>query len=260
MSFSTLFSKKIILLFISIITLIVLGLIVSIIFINYRSTENSSYVKDLTDFTNKVNNTLNAKAKADDEYIALIERIDKAKNNKTDDGKYAYLVSTSDKLGLIYSLTNQSEIYGLINNDLASLAKKHFPKQYKEENFSYPCQDPKCAKDSQPQEILAIVEEIKNSDFRETYKTQYSQNLLNTGYETGDLDPVHIAWQYYRTGESIEKSDHISESGANKTIGNKIKEFVINKFPEEYKLIIKSKNAPSTSLEEPDPGPQNENI
>lgn len=236
LNFST--NKKVFLLFL--ILVIILILIASIFLINSRSN-NLSSPSSINSGLNSLVVEIDQKITAEDKKTSQYQ---KAKNLLREAGiandpkeKYGALKHATESLQLLYSTTHNNVLYFIINDDIVNFVKKNFPDLYDERYFSYPCQDPKCAEDSQPPEILSIIEDIKNSDFEKLYKEEYSNNLLNTGYIPESENTRFTI--YMITVRSLINQPDLSPSGANITISNKIRDFLKTQYPIEYTELEK---------------------
>jgi len=254
-----LFNKKIILLFLVIIIII---LAISFFVLNSRLnplTNTTNYNAELNSLIVSLDKNYSSKEKESPEYEKAINLFRNTSSLSDQKAKYRDFKAGTSDLQMLYSITGQSYMYKILNEDLAVFAKKHFPESYEEEMFIYPCQDPECADSRQPPEIISIINELKSSDFPEIYKDLYERNLLNTGYEPSD-DKHLKAFQYYSTAKSIALSSDLSPSGAHTTISNKLFEFIKNNYPQDYEQFKRSEEArPKISpTPEPDPGPSYE--
>lgn len=166
--------------------------------------------------------------------IQKFETLENPKSSQED--KYKALALIASFTQSLYSDTHNPKLYSFINNDLVNYAKKYFSEFYKEAYFVYSCQDPSCAQNSQPKEILAVIEEIKTSDFPPQVKQTLSEDLLNAGYRSKAETPGKVS-QYMLLAQMIKNNKNFSPTGQNLKIAQEIENYVKNTFPKEYEKI-----------------------
>src|SRR5258706_13564889 len=96
-------------------------------------------------------------------YSRFIQKLAQVENNKLSQSqKYQLLSDDYFILISLYSNTNDPDVPTLLK-EFGQFVKQNFPKEYANSHnyFTYLCQDPTCAQDQQPTEILKIVEDIK---------------------------------------------------------------------------------------------------
>lgn len=234
------------------IALILLLIIVVSIVIVYLNISQNNTVQRNTNLTIKTNEIINTieetispTAKERPEYSRVSTYLNQLRAANTPDEKYIALKNATSGIQLIYSLTNEPELYKLINTDINNFAKENFPDLYSPVDFEYPCQDPACAKNpNQPSEILSIVNDINSSDFPDEYKEIYSNNVLNANYLPDDKSKVLT---YMIAIRNLEASSDLSSAGLNIEIANNLRQYVTSEFPEEFKEFTKLESiAPTT--------------
>lgn len=222
-----------------ILTILIVGSIATIFYIDNKPPTSSggNLLQDTLALKGKINSLLlndpNDPNRSDGSRVlqkfSILEDSQAAEKER-----YEALIVITNFAQSIYSDTHNPEYYSLINEDIAGYAKKYFPNIYNENYFLYSCQDPTCAEEEQPAEILAVIEEIKSSDFPDEVKETLSEDLLNAGYRSKEENPGKVR-QYLIIAEMIRRNENFSATGQNIKIADDIENYVKNKFPVEYK-------------------------
>jgi len=166
-------------------------------------------------------------------YSLILEKINVLENPNVskEDKSNAFGIINERSLGL-YSSTNNNELYKF-RISLNEFYKLNFPD--KPQNTLKPmCLDPKCAENPQPQEILNVIETIKNSNINEAIKENDIQNLTNFGYMGNDHTESKVG-NYLIVANDIKNDKNYIEAGLNEKIYNDIVGYIKKTYPEEYK-------------------------
>lgn len=191
---------------------------------------------NLTGYTKLKNDTnnlfSNQKIGQDPEFIKYATELATIENKtvSTND-KYKALVSANNYLEISYSMTNQHDLYGLLQ-ELKDFSKTNFPKLYKDKDFpKIFCLDKACAQNPQPPEVLQIVDEINASSIPAVMKPSFVQNLLNQGYIN---DPRDRAIGYLIVVGVLNGDGELKKAGLNTKLSNELLDYVKKTYPNEY--------------------------
>ncbi len=172
--------------------------------------------------------------------LAQINSLENTKLSK--DKKFNILEDASEYLVFAYVETANHNLYTL-EEILDKFMRTNFPEKGLP-NIKPACFDPSCAQNSQPEKILAVIEEIKNSDIPDYLKENDTANLITFGYLNDDSSSSLKANNYLDMAEVIKKNELYTRAGINLKIYDQINEYVKNKYPKEYEKfqISKSQN------------------
>lgn len=139
----------------------------------------------------------------------------------------------------VYVETNDPEIYKFYQEF----------KQFAESNYgdlglkiNVQCQDPTCAEEPIPDEILAVINEIEASNIDENLKTETVLQLRNTSY-LNEKDAEIKVVQFLGLADSIKSEKLFVDEGINQKLYDEIREFVQSKYPDlfnKYKDQVRS--------------------
>lgn len=164
-------------------------------------------------------------------FNTLLKKIaDLETKNLTKDEQLSQIKFAWTDLYSAYLDTNDPELYKL------SLEFKKFAEtNFTDKNFKIiiQCLDPTCAEQPIPNEILAIIDEIDNSNISAEIKNDYSHQLKIFSY-VNDKDSTVKVVDYLSLAVSMAKDEEFTKAGINLKIYNEIRNYVKKAFPELY--------------------------
>ncbi|MCL4353340.1 hypothetical protein M1615_02590 [Patescibacteria group bacterium] len=206
------------------------------------STSNSTPGSDLKGYPELMQNVNSLRSDNTLAQAPLFSRIINSlqivgNSKSTEQERYNALVNADGLLENLYNTTNNHKLYS-IPGDFSDFAKINFPKLYKDSDF-FPvyCIDPSCAQSPQPQAILNIVNEIKNSNVPEVVKTTFVQDILNPGYLQNSFLNTKI-FAYTIVANNLKNSGALTKAGLNEKLYNELTDYVKTTYPEEYNKIM----------------------
>lgn len=215
-----------------IVFILVLG--ISIYWVNNSSNKvSSSNLKGYSELKQKISDfSKNNPTIAEDAlYQKTVSYTEQIGSSSVKD-RYNNAVRGYDALTSLYSITSNSKFVPIIKQ-YVQFAKENFPSEYKPRQFVYLCQDPTCAEEPQPEEIVKIVDKIRGSDFPEQVQKSTVQNLLTTGYlPKANRDQKFN--EYIFITQAIRSYSDFSKTGANIKISDELYNFVKSAFTEEF--------------------------
>jgi hypothetical protein len=218
--------------FVSITIILLSGAIIFLI--NNESKNSGKETKlntQIQEIITELDKLTTAKDKNDSEYPSAIRNFEKAITTTNKDAKYEQFYFATARVQALYTDTNNPGLYDFINKDLNNFAKKNFPDKYKEGGFIYPCQDPICAKDPQPEEIKEIIFEIENGKFSENTKYIIPINLNSASFLDGKLEK----FQMYANTLALLRDPHgIDDIEKSNELADNLEAYLESNFKEEY--------------------------
>lgn len=228
--------RKILFIFslLALITVVILA--ISIFFINITENKSDKLNKDTAEIVKVIKSKESQKVIDRPESQRLYNYLNSLSTAKSPKDKYDALTNTTASLQLLYSLTNEPELFILINEDLNNFASKNFPDFYNKSDFEYPCQDPSCAKNpEQPPEVLLITEEINNSGMTAEEKFIFTNNILNANYLEDEKSKV---FTYMIAIRNLENTPDASNNKTYSKFALRLRDYVGKAYPEIYKDFL----------------------
>jgi len=163
-------------------------------------------------------------------------------NTTSDKDKYDALAEAVTFVQSEYGYSNDPKLSPLIK-EFSIFAKENFPNLYKDEDFSYACQDPTCATTPVPKEISEVIDEINNSNIDPEIKDTYAKNIINATYlptKTNQqiLDAVN---SYLIAASVLKSSQNFVNAGLSDKIYNQIRNYLQKTYPNELKEVEQQK-------------------
>jgi len=229
---NTLDSRKKLFLVALIVVLIIIAIAASaVIFLSiYEKNKEKKTVKDIKKIEKlieTIDSSLDSSTKNSKEYNFTILRLNESKKIISDKERYQNTIAGIERLQLQYTMSNNHDLYILINEKLPPIIRNAFPDQYNENDILYPCQDPKCATNPQPIEISSIINRIENSDIPDDGQKIIILGLTNASYVPFDERPFY----YYHAANIMENSMLTSSSSAAQGIADELINYIKKAYP-----------------------------
>lgn len=230
--------NKLLILLILVVTLIIPILISGIYYLNKKNqdmlTNKYGGLSGYVQLQNKIKNLSSDKSITEGIlYTRFVKKFNELPSIKEKNKQYEAFLQDVSFLHGLYSYTNNPKLYS-IQKDFIEFAKLNFPK-YKDNDFSYFCQDSTCAEDPQPKEILTLLTEIEESNILERDKEALIRDITNAGY-LSKKNTESKALTYLMIASLIKSSPEASNS-AYKNIANKIENYIKTTYPDTVKKI-----------------------
>lgn len=158
--------------------------------------------------------------------------------SKSEKDRYKTLTQGKTELLYLYTFGSNPKARTLLDA-LNIFAKTNFPKEYKQIDFSYPCQDPSCSDDPPTQEFLNIINELKSSDFPAPVKNDMAQYLLSLGYYQKSNSVVK-AQLLLMAANIIRGYSTLTQTGANTKIADDLYNYAKIHYSNEFEILMKT--------------------
>jgi hypothetical protein len=171
-------------------------------------------------------------------------------SSKSEKDRYKALTQAKIELLYLYTFGSNPKARTLLDA-LSIFAKTNFPKEYKQADFSYPCQDPNCSDDKPGQDFLNIISVLKNSDFPTPVKNDMAQYLLSLSYYQKS-DSLAKAQFLLMAANNIRGYSTLTQTGANTKIADQLYNYTKSHYPNEFRSLAQKKTASQSGLFKPE--------
>ena len=156
-------------------------------------------------------------------------------NSAADKVRYDEIIKITTYVSTAYSNTRNPS-YRKLYSKIGDFIKLNFSKINNQNIFELMCQDLTCAEAEQPNEIIAVLDTIKNSDFPEYIKSMLINNITDTSFMPNKYRKIKASL-YYQDLLDLQKYSEFSKTGVNQKIYNQLSAYVEKEYPQELKEI-----------------------